>query len=472
MPGAAERVVELLTAPPAATHAVQFYEDVAALGGIVARFVSAGLAAGEPALVIAREPHLRAFERSLVAHGVDVEAAVEAGSLRWLDARETLSRFMRGDMPDWKLFETAMGEQIALSRAGLADVPVRIFGETVDVLLADGNPSAAMRLEEMWNDLGRTLPFSLVCAHVMGHFYRASDGERFHDVCRAHTHVLPTEAYSSVDRDAQLREIALLQQRARALESEIERGKKLEAELRDVARGRDRIEDALRRSNRDLDQFAYVVSHELKSPLRAIESLAQWIEDDHGAGLAPEAIVQLRTLRERVHRMEAIIDGILDYSRAGRSRALEVVDVGALLVEVLDTQPAAVRAHVSIAPGMPTFATDRITLYQVFQNLISNAVKYTRRPDAAIAVGVEDSGDFFHFWVADNGPGIASHLLDRVWKVFARVEKHGPDVAEGTGIGLSVVRKITEMRGGRVWLESAVGKGSTFHFTWPKSLPE
>ena len=466
------RVVELLTAPPVSTHAVQFYEDVVALGGIVARFVSAGLAAGEPALVLARPDHLRAFEKSLVAHGVNVDAAVASGSLRWLDARVTLARFMVDDMPEWKRFEAVVGEQVGLSRGGRSGVSVRIFGETVDVLLADGNPRAAMRLEEMWNDLLATQRFTLVCAHVMGHFYRASDGERFHDVCRAHTHVLPTEAYSTVDRDTQLREIALLQQQARALDSEIEARKAAEVALRDALAARDRTADVLRRSNRDLDQFAYVASHELKSPLRAISSLAQWIEDDHRASLAPEAIAQLELMRQRVQRMEATIDGILDYSRAGRSRALENVDVALVVNEVLDSYAAEVRGHVSVAPGMPTFATDRITLFQVLQNLIGNAIKYTRRPDAEIAIGVEDEGDFFHFSVADNGPGIAAHLHERIWKVFARVEIHAPDIAEGTGIGLSVVRKIVEMRGGRVWLDSTVGAGSTFHFTWPKRLPE
>lgn len=470
MTGERERVAELLTAPPVSTHAVQFYEDVTALGGIVAKFVAAGLAAGEPALVIATPEHRRTFEESLAAHGTDVRAAAASSALRWLDAREMLSLFMAGGTLDRGRFEAVIGAEIAAARAGRPDAPVRILAELADVLWAAGNEQAALGVEEAWSELARTLQFSLVCTHVMGHFYRASDGERFHTVCRAHTHVLPTEAYSNVDRDEKLREIALLQQRGRALESEIAERTKIEAALHEVLAERARFGEALRRSNRDLDQFAYVASHELKSPLRAIASLAQWIEDDHRATLAPEALAQLELLRSRVHKMEAIIDGILDYSRAGRTMEVEDVDVNALLGEVLDAQPPGARAAVTIAQDMPRFATDRVPLYQVFQNLVGNAIKYTRCADAKIVVAVEDAGQFFHFSVADNGPGIPAHLHERIWKVFARIETHGPDVAGGSGIGLSVVRKITEMRGGRVWLESTVGQGSTFHFTWPKSL--
>jgi light-regulated signal transduction histidine kinase (bacteriophytochrome) len=223
----------------------------------------------------------------------------------------------------------------------------------------------------------------------------------------------------------------------------------------------------LEQSNRELDQFAYVASHDLKAPLRGIANLAQWIEEDLGDRLTDESCEHMRLLKVRVHRMESLIDGILSYSRAGRVREkLEPVDVAALLDETIELLAVPPGAAVAAEPPMPVVSAERIPLQQVFMNLIGNAIKYGARPDLRVTVRASDEGDFVRFAVEDNGPGIARQFHDKVWQIFQTLAPR--DKVEGTGIGLSVVRKLVETRGGRAWLESQVGQGACFYFTWPK----
>ncbi|KYF84200.1 hypothetical protein BE17_52450 [Sorangium cellulosum] len=235
---------------------------------------------------------------------------------------------------------------------------------------------------------------------------------------------------------------------------------------------RERLIDALERSNKELDQFAYVASHDLKAPLRGIANLTQWIEEDLAGTLEGESREHMSLLRGRVRRMEALIDGILDYSRAGRVRhAVEPVDVGQLLADAIELLAPArgVGPRVEVEPGQPVLRTERIPLQQVFMNLISNALKHARRADVRVRVGHRDAGLHHEFSVEDNGPGIAPEFHDRVWGLFQTLEAR--DKVEGTGIGLSVVKKIVESRGGRIWIESAQGQGATFRFTWHKRDP-
>jgi signal transduction histidine kinase len=171
-------------------------------------------------------------------------------------------------------------------------------------------------------------------------------------------------------------------------------------------------------------------------------------------------------LKGRVHRMEALIEGILTYSRAGRVRGtVERVDVGQLLAETIELISPPASTVITVAPGMPTLVAERVPLQQVFMNLVGNAIKYNHRADARVEIGVAREGDCFRFSVADNGPGIAPQYFERIWQIFQTLAAR--DKVEGTGIGLSVVRKLVEAHGGRTWLESEVGRGSTFYFTWP-----
>ncbi len=225
---------------------------------------------------------------------------------------------------------------------------------------------------------------------------------------------------------------------------------------------------ALERSNQELDQFAYVTSHDLKAPLRGIANLSQWLEEDLGSAVTPQAHKQLDLLRRRVHRMEALIEGILQYSRAGRLKGRqEQVDTGKLLQEVTELLSPSAPAKVVLEGTFPTLFTEKVPLQQVLMNLASNGLKHARREDPTVTVrAAEDGPDFWRFTVEDNGQGIAPEFQERIWGIFQTLEAR--DRVEGTGIGLAVVRKIVESRGGRAWVESAPGEGARFHFTWPR----
>ena len=243
---------------------------------------------------------------------------------------------------------------------------------------------------------------------------------------------------------------------------QVESRKEAERKAEELAR----LSAELARSNQDLDQFAYVASHDLKAPLRGIANLTEWIEEDLGDKVTGESREHMELLKGRVHRMEALIDGILTYSRAGRVHEEPTdVNVGELLAECIELLDPPAETTVEIGPGMPVLRTERVPLQQVFMNLIGNAIKYNRRPGARVEVSMEATDGEYRFSVADNGPGIEPRYRERIWQIFQTLAPR--DQVEGTGIGLSVVRRIVESRGGRTWLDSEVGKGTTFHFSWP-----
>ena len=228
-----------------------------------------------------------------------------------------------------------------------------------------------------------------------------------------------------------------------------------------------RLTQELERSNKELDQFAYVASHDLKAPLRGIANLTQWMEEDLGDRVTGDSREHMQLLKGRVNRMEALIDGILAYSRAGRVREKpERVDVGKILAESIELLAPPPETQIVVGSGMPTLRTERIPLQQVFMNLVGNAIKYNQRPGAQVEITAQELDGWYQFSVSDNGPGIAPQYRERIWQIFQTLAAR--DKVEGTGIGLAVVRKIVEARGGRTWLDSEIGRGSTFHFTWPQ----
>ena len=169
--------------------------------------------------------------------------------------------------------------------------------------------------------------------------------------------------------------------------------------------------------------------------------------------------------------MSALIDGLLEYSRAGRLRnRIERVCVDDLLKDVVEMLSVPAEVSVDIAAGMPTLETERLPLQQVFLNLVSNAIKHSDRPDTRVCVGVREHDDFYEFVVEDNGPGIARQFHGKIWDIFQTLQPR--DKVEGAGIGLALVRKNVESRGGRAWLDSDEGRGATFFFLWPKHVEE
>lgn len=223
----------------------------------------------------------------------------------------------------------------------------------------------------------------------------------------------------------------------------------------------------LEKQNAELNQFAYVASHDLKAPLRAIANLSQWIEEDVGDRLPSENQRQLQLMRGRVNRMESLINGLLEYSRIGRRKHMvETVDVGELIANTVDSLDPPASFEVAIAPAMPTLTTKVVALQQIFSNLITNAIKHHHRSEGSILISAQRIHQGYEFAVSDDGPGIASQYHDKVFGIFQTLKPR--DEEENTGIGLSVVKKIVETEGGSVWIESESSRGTTFRFTWPE----
>jgi PAS domain S-box-containing protein len=223
----------------------------------------------------------------------------------------------------------------------------------------------------------------------------------------------------------------------------------------------------LERSNRELDDFAHVVSHDLKAPLRGISSLTAWIADDCAPLLPRESRDHLAQLSERARRMSELIDGILHYSRIGRAR-LEPSEVDTQLVaeEVIDSLAPPRGVRIRIAPRLPVVVYDRTQLVQIFQNLVGNAIQHLGKPAGEIVVSCHEEPDHFEFSVRDDGVGIAERHFDRIFKIFQTLER--PPDGDSTGIGLAIVKRIVENHRGSISVESAVGNGTTFRFTVPK----
>ena len=227
------------------------------------------------------------------------------------------------------------------------------------------------------------------------------------------------------------------------------------------------MEEQLIRSNQELEKFAYIASHDLKAPLRAIERLSGWIVEDCEEKLDGQSKENLVLLKRRANRMTNLIDGILQYSRAGRvDLNVSVVETKMLIQEIIDSLNPGKQFTIHYSDTLPKFRTAKIPLNQVFSNLINNSIKHHHRKTGTIEIGVRDLGDFYEFFVADDGPGIAPEYFEKIFQVFQTLKSK--DEVESTGIGLSIVKKIVEYHGGEIRVESEIGKGAVFRFTWPK----
>jgi PAS domain S-box-containing protein len=225
---------------------------------------------------------------------------------------------------------------------------------------------------------------------------------------------------------------------------------------------------ALEERNRELDSFVHIVAHDLKAPLRAVSNLSQWIEDDLEGQLTAENQLQMTQLRNRVRRMAATIDGLIEYARVGRSEdQIEPVALARLLADVIESVAPPPTFTLSLPAQLPTLSTKRLPLFQVFTNLIGNAIKHHNSETGSIQVSIADRGAWYEFAIADDGPGIAAEHQERMFRIFQAMNPQNR--SDSTGIGLAIVKKIIEAEGGTIWLESELGKGTTFYFTWPKS---
>ncbi|MDB6125198.1 MAG: putative two-component sensor histidine kinase protein [Pedosphaera sp.] len=584
-------------------HFVQFYEDDAFLVESVGAFVGAGLGAGNGAIVIATPAHREALEERLEAQGLDLDAIKKRGQYVPLDAAETLAKFMVNGTPDEDLFNEVVGglvTEVAKGRRGL-----RAFGEMVALLWAEGNGSAAIRLEELWNDLGKVHSFSLFCAYPMKGFRGEANGEPFIHICKEHSRVIPSESYAAKGRtdDERLRTIALLQQKATSLEAEVLERKRAEEALRhcneeltsffenatlglhwvradgtikwanpaefqllgytkeeytghhiaEFHADKAVIEDILARLSRaeklknyearlrckdgsikhvlidssvlwnegefihtqcftrdvteqkkaeaelhaaqiklqehaktleqgiaertaqlretiaELEAFSYSISHDMRSPLRAMQGYATALLMDYGPKLDADAVTSLERIERASNRLDMLVRDVLAYSKIAKGKIeLQAVDLWPLMEDIIHQHPEfeSVKQCITVEQPMHTVMGHEACLYQCLTNLIGNALKFVAPgtvPD--VRVRSELMGNKVRVWVSDNGVGIHPEHHDRIFQIFGRV--YSEKRYEGTGIGLAIVKKAVMRMGGEIGFQSELDKGSAFWFILP-----
>lgn len=222
----------------------------------------------------------------------------------------------------------------------------------------------------------------------------------------------------------------------------------------------------LKQTNQELDQFAFIVSHDLKSPLRSIINLSEWIKEDLGTDLKPEVAEQIDMLQERVGRMQRLVEDLLQYARTGRNdKPLEPIDLNHVIAEIQQALVLPTGFKVSLPAPLVAIDGRPSECYQLFQNLIDNAIKYRSHDAGMVEITQHQEGRFWRFEVRDDGIGIEERHHQRIFQIFQRLATSDP--IEGTGIGLALVKKIVETRGGSLAVRSALGEGTTFSFTWP-----
>jgi len=225
--------------------------------------------------------------------------------------------------------------------------------------------------------------------------------------------------------------------------------------------------EALNQTNQELTEFAYVVSHDLKAPLRAINQLSGWIEEDYALAFDDEGREQMALLRSRARRMHNMIDAILDYSRIGRvEQSYETVDLNQLLAEVVDIVVPPLHIKVDIQDDLPMVLANKVSLFQVLQNLLDNAVKYNDKKAGLIEFSCEQRQNDWYFCVQDNGIGIDTAHQQKVFQLFQTLQPK--DQQDNTGVGLSLIKKSILNWGGKIVLESELGQGCQFCFSLPK----
>ncbi len=249
--------------------------------------------------------------------------------------------------------------------------------------------------------------------------------------------------------------------RRQQAEDEIRR---LNAELEERVRQRTAELEA---ANTELQSFAYVVSHDLKAPLRGIGHLADWLVQDYGDSFDGAGQDMVKLLIGRVKRLDDLIEGILHYSRVGRIIGpQQTIDLNRLVNDVIDTLAPPTCVRIVIERELPTIVGDTTRIFQVFQNLVGNAVKFLDKPKGTVIIGWTDEDGYWRFSIADDGPGIAPKYHARIFQMFQTLTPR--DVQENTGLGLAIVKKIIEFSGGEIEVTSTPGQGSTFTFTLPK----
>ncbi len=449
--------------PHRSEHTVQFYETDEFLVRSLGRFIREGLETGESCIVVATGAHHQRVETYLLAQGVDLHPASKQGAYLALDAEETLSAFMVAGSPDPARFTSIIGDII--ERAAARGHPVRVFGEMVALLWMDGNQAAAIELERLWNDLrDNPYPFALFCAYAMGGFVGNKYSAAFAEICRQHSSVIPDENYTTLgSEEERQRAVTLLQQKASSIEKEVAERKAVEDQLRVALAAQRQLEE---RKN----AFISMASHELKTPITSLKGFTQVLRQRLQTQADPQTLLFLDRMDVQLKKLTNLISDLLDISKmqTGMLAFRETIfDLDELVRETVENVQAAITTHHIRLRGetQAQIAGDRDRLGQVLINLLTNAIKYSPRAETVI-VRLRSYDGQAEVSVQDFGIGIDREQCERIFEQFYQVADP-VHTYPGLGIGLYIAHTIIERHGGRLWVESEKGAGSTFYCTLP-----
>lgn len=463
-------------------HFVQFYEEDDFLIDSLCRFVSEGLGASDTVVIVATDEHLNSLNRRLSERGVDVIAALTTGNYVPLSAETTLAEIQADGRISVERFHEVIGNTLLQTR--VSGGHLRVFGEMVALLCADGDVEMAIELENLWNELKLSQPFSLYCAYSLQGFNEQS----ITDVCRTHGRVIPAESFTTLPSgDSQARAITVLQQKAQRLETEIEErlraeenvrivNKQLEcqvAELGQLVASEQSARAEAETANRMKDEFLATVSHELRTPLNAIIG---WTHMLRRGRLDEDTQARaLETIERNAKSQAQLVEDILDVSRmiSGKLQLqISQVDIAAVINAAVESvQLAATSKKIELRTSLKTSGQfvrgDANRLQQVVWNLLANAIKFTNE-GGYVDVCLERRNSQVQISVADTGSGIRTEFLPFVFDRFRQGDGASTRRHSGLGLGLALVKHLVELHGGRVRVESeGEGLGSTFTIELP-----
>lgn len=441
-------------------HVVGFYESERYLAEAVAGFLAPAFRDDGVAVVIATPEHHELFVAELSGRGID---ATTGDRYVALDAAATLASFTTDGVLDAGRFEAVIGG--LLDRHAGAGQSVLAYGEMVALLWAAGDVAKALELEELWNDLARTRSFALLCGYPISAFADDTDTGAFESVCDAHASVLPPERLSSLaDPHQRQRAVAILQQEAVAGANEREA----------LRRKQEQLEAALERLtevDRVRRRFVAMVVHDIRNPTVVISGLLDFLREDW-RGLDPAEVSEyLTTASRNATKIQRLLDDVLLMSRIESGHfdfEITAVDLPGTVAEVAADVRAATGRSIDVdvpARVRPALA-DEGRQAQILANLLSNATKFSG-PDTRVAVVLRDLGDRLAVDVRDEGVGIATADLDKLFRPFSRLHSGGRGATSGTGLGLFISKALVEGQGGRITVASEPGVGTTFTYTVP-----
>ncbi|MEO5572535.1 MAG: response regulator [Bacteroidia bacterium] len=227
-----------------------------------------------------------------------------------------------------------------------------------------------------------------------------------------------------------------------------------------------KISDRLEALSKEMDHFVYVVSHDVKAPLRAISNLATWIEDDLVITANQSVLENISLLKSRINRTQNLLDGITEFSRVGRiNESKEQVNTNKLIQYVIETLTPPPGFKFEVQPALPSLFVEKTKLLKVFTHLINNSIVHNDKKEGIVSISAVEENNMVQFTIKDDGPGIKPQYFEKVFEIFHTLKSK--DKLETCGIGLSIVKKIVESLGGKVWFEMVV-TGTIVHFTWRK----